>query len=116
MIFQAEVQITLKIPSSVSYETNIKDAFIGVIWNKTEVCWNRDDFCLWFTTRLSYPWCYSILESTACPLWKKSIIHVCNVYNKNIKIITLIIVLPGSTRLWNNETGQHLFKITILIL
>ena len=32
-------------------------------------------------------------------LWKKSIIYVCNVYNKNIKIITLIIVLPGSTRL-----------------
>ena len=27
----------------------------------------------------------------------KSIIFVGNVYNKNIKIITLIIVLPGST-------------------
>ena len=35
---------------------------------------------------------------------------------KNIKIITLIIVLPGSTCLRSNETGQHLFKITILIL
>ena len=30
---------------------------------------------------------------------KKSIIYVGYVYNKNIKIITLIIVLPGSTRL-----------------
>ena len=30
---------------------------------------------------------------------KKSIIYVGNVYNKNIKTITLIIVLPGSTRL-----------------
>ena len=29
---------------------------------------------------------------------------------KNIKIITLIIVLPGSTRrLLSKETGQHLF-------
>ena len=35
--------------------------------------------------------------STACPLWKKSIVYVGNVYNKNIKIITLIIVLTGST-------------------
>ena len=51
----------------------------------------------------------NILVSTACPLWKKSIIYVGNVYNKNIKIINLIIVLPGSTRLWSNETGQHLF-------
>ena len=42
---------------------------------------------------------YNILVSTACPFWKKSIIYVGNVYNKNIKIITLIIVLPGSTRL-----------------
>ena len=48
---------------------------------------------------LSYPWVYNILVSTACPLWKRSIIYVGNVYNKNIKIITLIIVLPGSTRL-----------------
>ena len=100
MIFQAEVQIK---------KWNIKDIFIGVIWNKTEVCGNRDDFCLWFSTRLSYPWGYNILVSTACPLWKKSIIYVGNVCNKNIKIITLIILLPGSTRLWSNETGQHLF-------
>ena len=42
---------------------------------------------------------YNILVSTACPLWKKSIIYVGNVYNKNIKSITLIIVLPCSTRL-----------------
>ena len=40
---------------------------------------------------------------------KNSIIYVVNVYNKNIKIKALIIVLPGSTRLWSNETGQHLF-------
>ena len=42
---------------------------------------------------------YNILVSTAFPLWKKSSIYVGYVYNKNIKIITLIIVLPGSTRL-----------------
>ena len=46
---------------------------------------------------LSHPWGYNILVSTACPLWKKSIIYVSNVYNKNINIISLIIVLPGST-------------------
>ena len=67
--------------------------------NKIEACGNCDDFCLGFSTRLSYPWGYNILVSTACPLWKKSIIYGGNVYNKNIKIITLIIVLPGSTRL-----------------
>ena len=79
------------------------------MWNKTEVCGNRDDFCLRFSTHLSYPCGYSFLVSTACPFWKKSIIYVGNAYNKNIKIITLIIVLPGSTRLWSNETGQLLF-------
>ena len=47
----------------------------------------------------SYPWVYNILVSRACRLWKKSTIYVGNVYNKNIKVITLIIVLPGSTRL-----------------
>ena len=40
-----------------------------------------------------------VIISTACPIWKKSIIYVGNRYNKNIKSITLIIVLPGSTRL-----------------
>ena len=79
------------------------------MWNKTEVCWNCDDFCLWFSTRLSYPWGFNILVSTACLLWKESTIYVSNVYNENIKVITLIIVLPGSTRLWSNETGQYLF-------
>ena len=49
------------------------------------------------------------LVSTACPLWKKSIICVGNVYNKTLKIITLIIVLLGSTCLLSNGTGQHLF-------
>ena len=88
-IFHAEGQIK---------EWNIKDTFIGVIWNKTEVFSKRDDFCLWFSTLLSYPWGYIILVSTACLLWKKNIIYVGNVYNKNIKIITLIIVSPGSTR------------------
>ena len=99
-MFQAEVQIK---------KWNIKDTFIGVIWNKTEVCGNRNDFCLWFSTRLRYPRGYNILVSTVCTLWKKSIIYVGNVYNKTIMIVTLIIVLPGSTRLWSNETGQHLF-------
>ena len=61
-------------------------------------------------------WGYNILVSTACPLWKKRIIYVGNVYDKNIKIITLIMVLPGSTRLRSNETRQHFFLITILIL
>ena len=86
---------------------NIKDTFIGVIWNKTEVCGNRDDFCICFSTPLAillaiifYHYSLSALE--------KSIIYVGIVYNKNIKIIILIIVLPGSTRLWSNETGQHL--------
>ena len=48
---------------------------------------------------LAIIWGYNILASTACLLWKKSIIYVGNVYNKNIKSITLVIVLPGSTRL-----------------
>ena len=34
---------------------------------------------------LSYPWGYNILVSTVCPLWKKSIIYVGNVYNKKYK-------------------------------
>ena len=43
-------------------------------------------------------WGYNVLVSTACPLWwKKNIIYVCNVYNKSIKNITFIIVMPGST-------------------
>ena len=42
---------------------------------------------------------YNILVSTACLLWKESTIYVGNVYNENIKVITLILVLPGSTRL-----------------
>ena len=50
------------------------------------------------SVHLSYPWGY-VLVSTACQLWKKSSIYVGNVYNKIMKIITLIIVLPGSTRL-----------------
>ena len=75
-MFQAEVQIK---------KWNIKDTFIVVIWNKTEVCGNRDDFCLWFSTSLSYTWGYDILVSTECPLWwKQSIIYVGNVQNKNI--------------------------------
>ena len=77
---------TSKIPSSVSYATKLKFVEIVMIFVS-------------FSTQLSYPWGYTILVSTACPLWKKSIIYVGNVYNKTIEIITLIIVLPGSTRL-----------------
>ena len=61
---------TLKIPSSVSYETKLN--FVEIVMIS--------------------------VSDLACPLWKKSIIYVGNVYNKTIKIITLIIVLPGSTR------------------
>ena len=82
---------------------------MGVIWYKTEVCGKHDDFCLWFSTHLSYPWGYNILVITAYPLWKKSIIYAGNVYYNNIKFISLITVLPGSTCLRSNETGQHLF-------
>ena len=70
----------------MSYETKLKIVEIVMI-------------SVSFSTRLSYPWGYNILVSTACPLWKKSIIYAGNVYNKNIKIITLSIVFPGSTRL-----------------
>ena len=36
-------------------------------------------------------------------------IYVGKVYNKNMKKITFIIMMPGYTILWNNETEQHLF-------
>ena len=65
---------TLKIPLSVSYEQKLK--FVEIVMISV-----------------------SVLVSTVCPLWRKSFIYVGNVYNKTIKIITLIIVLPGSTRL-----------------
>ena len=38
----------------------------------------------------------------------KIVLFMLVTYTK-IKIITLNIVLPGFTRLWSNETGQHLF-------
>ena len=46
---------------------------------------------------LSLGLCYFSIYSVFA--LEKIIIYVGNVYNKNIKIITLIIVLPGSTRL-----------------
>ena len=51
-------------------------------------------------------WYFSIYSVSAL---EREYFYTGNVYNKNIKFITLFIVLPGSTRLWSIETGRHLF-------
>ena len=68
--------------SSVSYETKLK--FVKMVMISVS------DLA---------PALAIFLVSTACPLRKRSIIYVGNVYNKNINIITLINVPSGSTRL-----------------
>ena len=87
---------TLKIPSSVSYETKLK--FVEIV--RIPVSDLATDLAILGVIMFSI---YSV------SVLKKSIIYGGNVYNKNIKIITLIIVLPGSTCLRSNETGHHLF-------
>ena len=58
--------------------------------HKSEVCGNLNDFRLTFSTNLTYPCVYTILVSTACPVWwKKNIIYVANVYIKNKENTTL---------------------------
>ena len=49
--------------------------------------------------KLTFKSIYIIQSSNFVRFGEKSIIYVGNVYNINIKIITMVIVLPGSTRL-----------------